>query len=300
MGGIVWVALAIFFMFLFIISVVFRVVVTHPVSSARYAAVDIFHYFKFHHYDRMQTGKLICYTALFGGGKTLSCVHYVNHLYARYNNKRVFDVDRGRWVKQKVHVISNVDLNIPYEHFESLSQIVRVAEKFREIDLENDTLTCTVVLGDEFSVQMNSRSFKTNIDPLFLNTLLTCRHHHIMMIYNAQRFNHVDALLRQVTTYCVECKKVWRVMVQSTYDAFTLENTTDPTAVKPLSRSGWFIRDKDYGAYDTLACVGNLKKAVDMGDMETPIEIINRQNSRSDLDVGSFKRAKKLSRRRRR
>lgn len=120
-----------------------------------------------------------------------------------------------------------------------------------------------------------------------------------MMIYNAQRFNHVDALLRQVTTYCVECKKVWRVMVQSTYDAYTLENTTDPTAVKPMSRSGWFIKDKDFNAYDTLACVGNLKKKVEAGDMESEIEIINRQNSRDNYDFGSVKRARKSARRRR-
>lgn len=299
MSKLVGLALLIAFCFLFVMSVVFRVIVTHPASSVVYAVRDIYHYFKYHYYNRMETGKLICYTALFGGGKTLSCVHYVSYLYRRYNNKVVYDPDRGRWVKQKVHIISNVDLNIPFEHFENMGQIVRVADRFADMDKEHGTRTCTVVLGDEFSVQMNSRSFKTNIDPLFLNTLLTCRHHHIMMIYNAQRFNHVDALLRQVTSYVIECRKVWRVMVQSTYDAYVLENTVDPTAVKPLSRSGWFITDRDFSAYDTLACVGNLKKSVDAGDMETEIEIINRQNSRSDYDLGSVKRAKKTARRRR-
>ena len=64
-----------------------------------------------------------------------------------------------------------MDLAIPYEKFVSLEQIVRVADKFKEIDEQNDTLTVTLVLGDEFSVQLNSRSFKSNIDPLFLNTL---------------------------------------------------------------------------------------------------------------------------------
>lgn len=239
----------------------------------------------------METGKLICYTALFGGGKTLSCVHYVKSLYYRYNDRKIYDIGRKKWVTQKVHVISNVDLlDIPYEKFESLSQIVRVSEKFKDIDEINDTLTCTVVLGDEFSVQMNSRSFKSNIDPLFLNTLLTCRHHHIMLIYNAQRFNHVDALLRQVTSYVVECKKIWRVVIQSTYDAYTLENSKDPTSVKCLGQKGWFVQDSDYNAYDTLACVGNLKHAVESGDMETEIEIINRQNNNNDIDIGSVRR----------
>ena len=281
-------------LFISLFSVFVRTLLKEPFKTLYYAIKDAFLYFKEHRYDSMKTGKLICYTALFGGGKTLSCVHYVNSLYKRYNNKKIYDVDRHKWVTQKVHIISNVDLNgIPYEKFENLAQIVRVSERFRDMDNINDTLTCTIVLGDEFSVQMNSRSFKTNIDPLFLNTLLTCRHHHIMLIYNAQRFTHVDALLRQVTSYVVECKKVWRVVIQSTYDAYTLENTSDPQSVKRLGQNGWFVTDKDFALYDTLACVGNLKKSVDRDDMETEIEIINRQ-AKPDYDIGKYKRQRKL------
>lgn len=284
---------AIALIILMVFSVFIRTILLHPFKTCYYSVLDLINYFRQHRYDAMETGKLICYTALFGGGKTLSCVHYINSLYDRYNDKKIFDINRKKWVTQKVHIISNVDINRPYEKFYSLAQIVRVAEKFRDIDEKNDTLTCTVVLGDEFSVQMNSRSFKTNIDPLFLNTLLTCRHHHIMLVYNSQRFGHVDKLLRDVTTYVVECKKVWRVCIQRTYDAYVLENTSDPTTVKSIGRHGWFISNKDYESYDTLACVGNLIKAVNEGDMDSEIEIINR-TSGQDQDVGSFNRQKKL------
>lgn len=284
---------------LMLFSVFIRTVLLHPFSTLYYAPLDLYKWFRYHLYNEMQTGKLICYTALFGGGKTLSCVHYVNHLYDKYNNKRIYDIQRKKWITQKVHIISNVDINRPFERFISLSQVVRVAEKFKDIDEENDTRTCTIVLGDEFSVQMNSRSFRTNIDPLFLNTLLTCRHHHIMLVYNAQRFQHVDKLLRDVTSYVVECKKVWRVCIQNTYDAYKLENCSDPTTIKWESRRGWFIKDSDYNAYDTLACVGNLIHSVNSGDMDTEIEIVNRLASR-DLDVteGRFRRKvlKKLKR----
>lgn len=286
---IIIILIALFIVCLF--SVFVRTIILNPHYTLYYLPIDIYHYFRYKLYDQMETGKLICYTALFGGGKTLSCVHYVTHLYERYNNKRIYDVSRHRWVKQKVHIISNVDLNIPYEHFESLAQVVRVAEKFKDIDEKNGTRTCTIVFGDEFSVQMNSRSFKTNIDPLFLNTLLTCRHHHIMLVYNAQRFQHVDKLLRDVTTYVIECKKVWRVCIQKTYDAFVLENCTDPTTVKCEARRGWFIRNKDFNAYDTLACVGNLIHSVNEGDMDSEIEIINRLAPRDhDVTEGEFRR----------
>lgn len=271
---------------LFYASVCFRLAVMHPVSFLRYLAVDVYKWFKYRKWRNCRTGKLICYTALFGKGKTLSVVHYITSMYRKYDGKRVYDPNRREWVTQKVHVISNVELGIPYEKFVSLEQIVRVSETSKDADAENGTLTVTLVLGDEFSVQMNSRSFKSNIDPLFLNTLLTCRHHHITLVYNAQRFNHVDALLRQVTAYVVGCDKVWRFQVHRYYDAYQLENASDPTLVKPFKRDGFFITDRDFNAYDTLACVGNLRKSVKGGDMMAESDILAlQQNGGMDPEV---------------
>ena len=268
-----------------IMSVCVRVIVTHPISTVRYGVIDLYKYFRFHRWDECATGTISCYVGLFGKGKTLSAVHKVVSLYKRYNDKRIFDFNRKKWVTQKIHIISNVSLAIPYEDFVSLSQIVAVADRVRSLDEQNDTRTCTIVLGDEFSVQLNSRSFKSNIDPLFLNTLLTCRHHHISLIYTSQRFNHVDALLRQVTSYVYTCNKVWRIMVHEQYDAFDLENASDPTLIKPKRRFGWFIRDAAFNAYDTLACVGNPTKSCKEGDMLTEEQILDLQrNNPANLD----------------
>ena len=156
--------------------------VTHPISTVRYAITDLYKYIRFKQWHNCKTGSLIAYVGLFGKGKTLSAVHHVVRAYKKYNGKLVYDFDRKMWVKQVVHLISNVELSIPYEKFESLAQIVHVADSMREKDKLNDTLTVTLVLGDEFSVQLNSRKFKDNIDPLFLNTLLTCRQHLLHVI----------------------------------------------------------------------------------------------------------------------
>lgn len=275
------------FVLLMVFSVTFRVLVTHPVSTVYYAVRDFYKYLRYHRWHELETGKLIAYCALFGGGKTLSVVHYVRMQYFKYNDKRVFDFNRKKWVTQKVHIVSNVDLtDVPYEKFVSLSQIVRIADTQAAKDAEDDTLTVTLVLGDEFSVQMNSRNFKSNIDPLFLNSLLTCRHHHISMIYDSQRFQHVDALLRQVTSYVVSCQKVWRVVVSERYDAWDLENAASPSMVTPQLRFGWFVRDKDYNAYDTLACVDNLSRSCKEGDMLTEDQILALQcRQPSDMDA---------------
>lgn len=279
-----------------IMSVCVRVIVTHPISSVWYAVIDLYKYFRYRCWYVCATGTISCYVGLFGKGKTLSAVHKVVSLYKRYNDKKIFDFYRNKWVTQKIHIISNVSLAIPYEDFVSLSQIVAVADRMRSLDERNNTRTCTIVLGDEFSVQLNSRSFKSNIDPLFLNTLLTCRHHHISLIYTSQRFNHVDALLRQVTSYVYTCNKVWRIMVHEQYDAFDLENASDPTLIKPKRRFGWFIKDAAFNAYDTLACVGNLTKSCKEGDMLSEEQILELQRNNPVNIDGIVNPSRKLMR----
>lgn len=284
-----------------ILSVCVRLILTNPFKTIGYLVRDLFFYFRYKRWNEMKSGQLICYIALFGGGKTLSVVHYVIGQYNRYNDKYVWCRDRKKWVLQQVMVLSNVDLSIPFTKFESLQQIVNCADFNRKYDYEHDTLTVTLVLGDEFSVQMNSRSFKTNIDPLFLNTVLTCRHHHISIIYDAQRFNHVDALLRQVTQSVVSCQKIWRFMVLKEFDAWELENAQNVSLIAYKHKFGWFIRNKDFNAYDTLACVDNLSKSVQANDMLSQNEILELQgNQVINMDVvkpakAYVKRQKKIA-----
>lgn len=265
------------------LSVKFRILVRHPFKAVRYAVTDFYKYIRYHKNRVCKTGNIIAYVGLFGKGKTLSAVAKVKELYEQYNDKRVYDTGRRKWVTQVVHIVSNVHLTeLPYEEFVSLSQMVSCAERYKEIDKKNDTYTVHIFLGDEFSVQLNSRKFKENIDPLFLNTLLTCRHHHIMLIYTAQRFGHVDALLRQVTSYAVECLKLWRLMVHWHFDAYELENCSNPLLIKPFRRDGFFVDDALYNAYDTLACVGNLSKSCLEKDMLSEEEILALQQNTPD------------------
>lgn len=268
-----------------IISPTFRCALRHPILLVVNGVQDLYYYIRHKKYNLCPTGELVAYVGLFGKGKTLSAVHRVVSAYEAYNDKLVWCPRRKKMVKQRIKVISNVRLSIPYEDFVSLEQIVLAAERNEAYDDEHGTLTITLVLGDEFSVQMNSRNFKTNIDPLFLNTILTCRHYYISLYYTAQRFNHVDALLRQVTSYVVDCDKLWRFQRLTSYDAWALENATDVSLIAPLSRSCWFVRNRDYAAYNTLACVGNLKKSMKAGDMMSEEEILKLQQNSSQANM---------------
>lgn len=273
------------FVFVLILCPTIRCAVFHPILLVVNGSRDLYFYIRRKSFNHYGTGELVAYTGLFGKGKTLSVVHRVVSAYHHYDGKPVWCPRRKKMVTQRVKVISNVSLSIPYEDFVSLEQVVLDAERKQSYDDEHDTLTVTLVLGDEFSVQMNSRNFKTNIDPLFLNTILTCRHYYISLYYTAQRFGHVDALLRQVTSHVVECDKLWRFQRLKVYDAWELENATNTQLLRPLTRGCWFVRNRDYEAYNTLACVGNLKKSMKAGDMMSEEEILKLQQNTQQVNM---------------
>lgn len=263
------------FVFLVIACIPFRLAVFHPFATVYYGVTDFIQYIAKRKWRLLDGGVLNCYGAHFGGGKTLSMAHFITELYNKKNNKKVWDRGRKKWVTQKIHVIANFDLKlIPYEKLESLSQVLACAKYNKQIDEENNTRTVTMVLIDEASVQLNSRNFKSNIDANFLNTLLTCRHYHISLWYSSQKFKLTDALMRSVTQRYIECHKVWRFMCLNEYNADEIEYASDPTMVKPIKRTGFFIKNKDYASYDTLACVEALEKSAREGDMLSEKEIL--------------------------
>ena len=184
-----------------------------------------------------------------------------------------------------MHILSNIKLSVPYVSLESLQQVVEAPELIRKRDFEEDTLTIILVLIDEISVQLNSRNFKTNVNAQFLNSLLCCRHYHMGFIGTAQRFSHVDALLRQVTQKVIECNKLWRLQRQYVYDAFELENCTNITNVRPLYKTGFFVTNKNYAAYDTMAVVGSLVKSWKDNDMLSDKDILELQGSNMNVNV---------------
>ena len=232
---------------LYAYSLTFRLLLENPINFIHYVPVDLLKYIlKYKNIPKKPFINVYC--GLFGQGKTLSAVHDVINFYNEYNNKKVYDDRIKEYVTQKVFVLSNVDIKgIKYRKFTSLQQLVNIGRWRHHTDKKHKTRTITIVLGDEFSVQMNSRSFKTNIDPLFLNTLLTSRHALVHGFYlTSQRFEHMDALLRQVSTNVIECKKVWRIQKLSYYDAYDREHCSDPTKLKPNHIEGFFVLDKHH------------------------------------------------------
>lgn len=206
----------------------------------------------------------------------------------------MYDKFRKRWVLQKVVVYSNVELSIPHVPFTSMQQLVDVTKQRELMDNICGTLTISLFLGDEFSVQMNSREFKKNFNAHLLNSILTCRHHYISLFYTAQRFNHVDALLRQVTSYVIDCDKGWRFVRNYYYDAWEMENATNVILIKPFRRRCWFATNKEFAKYNTLACVDNMIKDCEEGKTLSDQEILALQGYDTVGVEGIVKPSRKL------
>ena len=65
-----------------------------------------------------------------------------------------------------------------------------------------------------------------------------------------------------------------------------MENATNARLLTPIARRCWFVTNKDYNAYNTLACVGNLQKSFKEGDMLSEEEILSlrRNDQQANMD----------------
>lgn len=263
------------FIILYTFFLPFQVFVNQPITVIKYAIMDMWFY-KIRYHNIPHDSFIRVYVGLFGHGKTLSAVHDVVEFYKEYNDKIVYDDRQKRYVRQRVFIISNVNLKgVPYRKFRSMQQLCNIA-KWRHVDDKaKGYRTITVVLGDEFSVQMNSRAFRNNFSGTSLNALLCSRHALIDRFYlTAQRFQQMDALLRQVSTEVVECRKTWRYQRNTYFDAYEYDNYNRDT-IKATKNKAWFVRNKDYNLYDTHQIVDNLVKEVEEGNLMSPEEETN-------------------------
>ena len=273
---------------------IFHCFINSPFYFLFYCGKDFINYcFKYRNIPKKPF--IRCYVGLFGSGKTLSAVHDVILFYKLYNDKRVWDDRIGEYVTQKVFILSNVDLKgVPYRKFHSLQQVVNIARWRHITDRKKKVRTLTIILGDEFSVQMNSRNFAKNINGNFLGALLQSRHSLIHGFYlTSQRFGHMDALLRQNTSFVIECSKSWRAMKNTWYDAWEYENAANKNEIKPLIKTFWLVKDSDYSSYDTLQIVQDLNKACDDDSLLPPEVILARQGSGSGRVTVKFDAKKK-------
>lgn len=277
---------------LYFSSFIFRLILHNPINILKYIPNDLRNYYRYKSIPKKPF--INVYVGLFGEGKTLSAVHDVIEFYNTYNDKRVYDDRFNRWTTQKVMILSNVNLTgVKYRYLRNLDQINKIAEWRHVTDKKQNVRTITIVLIDEASTQLSHRDW-AKFPPQFLQTLLTSRHALIHGFYlTSQRFSHIDALLRQVSTTVIQCHKVWRFQEQTYYDAWSYENSSKPTECPVQSKQGFFVTDQDYAAYNTLEVVSRLAKDAEDGKLLDSKEVLERTGSGSKVYVVQDKKKRK-------
>lgn len=123
-----------------------RCAVTHPFHCLYYAAKDGYKYIKYKQGNLRKTGNLDIFCGYFGNGKTLSLVkQVVCREYKRFDGLQVWCNRRQKFVTQRILILSNVDLCVPYEPLTGLAQVCAISKANEIYDDAHDTLTITIV-----------------------------------------------------------------------------------------------------------------------------------------------------------
>lgn len=241
-----------------------RCVIFNIHREIAYLGLDIFQYFRYRKWNHWNGFGLNIYVGMFGRGKTLSATKYVLSQAKRY----------------KLNVISNIKLNgYPYTPLTNWQQIV-------------DAPGNTIILIDEMSTVFNARQWKDfNINLLF--QLLQCRKNKKMIVGTAQRFAHVDKLLRDITYEVIDCRKIWRWQHTVNYDGWDYENCMNHDMLKRTSHNWQFIRNQDYAAYDTSEIIDNAKRT----DFISNEEIMNARGEVQFNELAVSKVSRKFKKR---
>lgn len=223
--------LCIGFIIFYILSPFFRMFITHIFEIYFNFIKDIILYFKNKEYDKFTLFGIDLFCGMFGHGKTLSMTHRAQQIYKRFGKDTLF--------------ISNYHLeNIPYIELTNFKQLIEIGEK-EDVPYKN-----VVCLIDEVETVLNNRNFQAF--PLELLTpLCQMRKRHFYIMASSPRFFQVDKLFRTLTTNVYLCDKLWRFQHLKCYDAWDLENAQNNNLLKRKENIWWFVRNKDYMAYNT-------------------------------------------------
>ena len=235
-----------------------------------YALKDIYNCIKHKKWKEFKKYGIKVYVGMFGHGKTLSGSHYAHKYYKKWGDDLLF--------------LSNYELkDMPYQKLVSFEQLVEIQETWQTIEnykkrislgeeltevetkdldrLQNEfNYKGVVVCISEIELLLNNRKY-ADFPIELLHTLCQQRKFKMYIMVDAQRFGMIDIAFRRISTWVEDCHKLWRFQCNKVYDAWDMENAINPQYVKPLMRTCFFVRDKDYNGYDTTESVTRYNSA---------------------------------------
>ena len=250
-----------------------------------YAPTDIYRHIKYKKGNECpHFGYIKVFCGYFGGGKSLSAVDEVIRIYRKYNGLVIWDKDLQAFIKQKITIISNLDLKgVPYIEWISEQQFINYEVAPGEV---------VIFLVDEIGTVWNNRDFK-NFNPDVFQNIVQSRKRKMAIYGTLPDFLGTDINIRRYTHTVVQCSKTWRFVKHRYYNPRDIENCNNLDMVEPLKIEYKFVKDKMYNQYDTYKMIGKLTNDMLEGHMLT----FNELQDKSDSDIRQAKLKRKYRKR---
>ena len=224
-------------------------------------AIDLYRYIKHKEWKQFKGFGVHIYVGLFGKGKTISMVKKAYDIAAAYPD---------------VQILTNIKLkNFPAH------TVIKPLVNYKDIiEAPGNTL----ILLDEISSILNSRRWdKEGVPPALLGQIMQIRKQRKMILATAQRFMHVDKLVRDITHTVRDCNTMlgrWTFVTY--YDAYEYENQNAMKPAIPIAFDDYIQTDALRESYDTYELIDSMKKE----DFLTDREILDKQGvSNGDVIV---------------
>lgn len=212
-----------------------------------YVIWDLILYIKNKEWRKFKGYGLHIYIGLFGAGKTTAMVRDAYNLAHRYKDM-------------------NILTNLKLRNFPEHTKITKLVHYKQIVDCEANTL----ILIDEISSIFNSRDWKKGGIPApLLSHLLQVRKQHKMMFATAQRWKHVDKLIRDITFTVRTCKTIckrWTWVYH--FDAIDIEEENSMKPAFPTDISAFIMTNKIRSLFDTDELIEKLNKTEYISDAE--------------------------------
>ncbi len=254
------------FLFFYVFSLTFRLIIDNLHNIIYYAPKDISKYLIEKKWKLWNGFGIRMYCGYFGSGKSMLACKYICDMYEKYKNSPT-----------PLTVISNIPLRIPYVQLANYQQITEVEDN-------------TIIFLDECNTLFNARAWK-DFPVELVYQLCQNRKKHVMLLMTAPRFHLVDKSIRDVTEFVYQCKHpFWRFHFVSVFNGWDFENAPNIQLLRPLERYGVFAKDSYYSNYDSFAIIDNVKKEEFLSKEEI---LSNRQGIVYNPDLVSNKRKNK-------
>jgi len=264
-----------------------RCIMFNILNIVYYGLRDVYEFVRYRKWKEFKKYGIDMFIGMFGRGKSLSLAHEAEKLYKKHGESLRFisNIELknipytplenfNQIVKLGIEALAEkpkyLDLDAgekpPLYYYDENGRIKK--EYRRKVKVGKDEQgnpiyerkilrpphAGTVVIIDEIENILSHRTY-ANFPMPMLSTLTQQRKAKIYIMCTSQRFFMVDKLFRGITTHAIDCNKYWRLQHMVYYDAWDYEQAMNAQLLKREKHKWWFVKDKDFNAYDTTQMI---------------------------------------------